>query len=79
MAVASNDHLAIWTVTENPSDYPGLFVARMSLVTEAGPVVTDRLATCPRLKVLQTWLAEQGLTRLPRQPDDDPVIVECWL
>lgn len=65
----------IWTVYASPSDYPGLYVARLH--TMQGPARS--IITCEDLDGLRATLASMGLVCLPRSPEDDPVIIESWL
>jgi hypothetical protein len=70
--------LTMWTIYENPKDYPGKWVVRAHRVgagivmphTEC--VVTESLEAARRAVPI-------GLIRLDRTPKDDPVIVEIWL
>ena len=64
----------IWTVYASPADFPGLFVARRWEVDRP----TADVLTAPTLAQLRAQLP-LGLHRLARQPDDDSVIVECWI
>jgi hypothetical protein len=66
--------LFIWTIYDHPSDFPDKFVARCfhyDKPTEAF-LLADTLDEIRRL-------IPQGLYRLDRQPNDDPVIVETWI
>jgi hypothetical protein len=72
----SADDLLIWTVCENPKDYPGMFTARPHSTRANAPC--DFLLTAPSIEAIRELLPP-GLTRLPLSPDDDPVIVETWL
>lgn len=68
--------LSIWTVYDNPTDYPGKFVARMF----DGEQPTPNVIICDSLEQLREILAFQlHLTPLCRSPEDDPKIVETWL
>lgn len=72
--MAEGGQLLLWVVYENPKDYPGSFVAR--------PGVTGGMACAVLLAdTLDELRADlpPGLTRLERDPTDDPVIVEVWL
>ena len=68
--------LWIWTVTYGTSDMPGKYAARPHSVRLQGAfgwaLVADTLA---ELRGQLPW----GMTQLPRQPEDDPVIVESWI
>jgi hypothetical protein len=67
--------LQIWTVYEKPKDFPHCFVARMFEGDEA----TDEIMVCSDLEPIRQELAKRGLVCLPRDENDDPVIVESWL
>jgi hypothetical protein len=71
--------LAIWTVYDHPSDYPDDYIAFRDEITSAGSRRTGEVIRSTDLKHLRTALADYGLTRLPRDLLDDPVIVETWL
>lgn len=73
------DDLAIWTVYDHPLDYPDKFVARKSLISSDGVKQTSTVIWSPDLEVVRETLARDGLVCLERSPDDDPVIVECWI
>lgn len=74
---ALHERLPMWVVYDSPSDYPGYWVARLHLSLPQ-PQATDCVLTALTLDTLH-WLLPAGLTRLPRQPDDDPAIFEVWL
>lgn len=76
-ALTEDGHLVLWTVTHNTSDYPQHYIARPSIVK---PEVTALAAIlmASTLTELRNILPI-GLTCLPRQSEDDPVIVEVWL
>jgi hypothetical protein len=72
--------LAIWTVYENPRDYPGKFVARRFDVDAKGPKPSASIIIAPNLKTLRSILAfEMHLICMPRNEGDEPQIVETWL
>jgi hypothetical protein len=68
-------HLAIWTIFDHPKDYPEGFIARMFEVGE-GP--TDQSVTGDLAFIRQVF-EDVGLTCIPRDPNDEPQIVESWL
>lgn len=70
--------LHIWTIYDHPKDYPDSYVARLSLVGPGITAVTNAMFTADTLEELRRLLP-LGLTRLPRQERDDPVIVEVWI
>ncbi len=72
--------LSLWTIYDHPIDYPEHFVARQFLVTGDGTVLTDSVITSSQLQTLRdTFEWDMGLACLPRNPEDDPKIVEVWL
>lgn len=73
----ANEELSIWTVYERPLDHSQNFVARRWLATPQ-PAPTDDVLFADNLDSLRQKMPE-GLVRMPRQPGDDPVIVETWM
>lgn len=70
-------HLPVWVVYDHPNDYPEGFVARMHVVIPSeGPTMMK--VEADTLKGVREQLPP-GLTRIPRDPNDDPKIVECWI
>lgn len=76
--MADPNDLSVWTVTENPSDHPGKFVARRHVVGRGEVRPTDDHHIADTLAEVRDMLPA-GLYPLPRQPGDDPVIVESWI
>jgi hypothetical protein len=70
--------LVIWTVTSDPSDYPGEFVARAHVVGQGGSGPTKYIVRGKTLKDIHDQLPP-GLVRFPRDDSDDPKIVESWM
>jgi len=74
------DDFVMWTIYENPSDYPGLFVARRWRIASDGslhcldPALVERT-----LQPIRDEMHRLGLYRLARSEGDDPVIVESWI
>jgi hypothetical protein len=69
--------LDMWTIYDHPLDFPNHFVARRWEVTEeARP--TNQIMVAPTLAILRAMLPP-GLTRILRDPRDEPAIVETWL
>lgn len=72
--------LAMWIVYDNPSDYPGKFVARRFDVDASGPKPSSSVIIAPDVDTLRDILAfELHLVCLTRDPSDDPKIMETWL
>lgn len=72
--------LAFHVVYERPRDFPTMFVVRRQVVMKEGGIVPDGDAMgFTTLEGAREHCEELGLTCLPRDPDDDPVIVETWV
>jgi hypothetical protein len=72
--------LAMWTVYAHPKDYPEKYVARRFDVDDKGAKPSESVIIAPDLETLRTVLEiEMHLTCLPRDRNDDPVIVETWI
>lgn len=78
MKVAVISALSIWTITENPADFPGKFVARRHEIAAGDHNATADHLVADTLDALR-WKLPAGLTRLARSVEDDPVIVESWI
>lgn len=76
---ALHPSLPMWVLYDHPQDAPDHFVARLWEAYSPQPTATNNVFLSRSLEDLRTWLAEQGLTCLPRYPEDDPVIIEVWL
>lgn len=91
---APDEGLELWTIYQKPKDYPDGFVVRRSLVgagrkcltCESGarhtntvcPLMDATAQYAPSLETARA-LVPRGLARIPRNPEDDSVIVEVWL
>ena len=72
--------ISIWTVYDDPTDYPGKVVARRFEVDSKGVRATDSIIIVPNLQMMwQIMVMQLHLTRLPRNEGDDPKIVETWM
>ena len=75
--------LSMWTVYDHPRDWPQWFVARRWEIRagEVAPVRTDDMVFGRTLEIVRMHIDRitPGLFRLPRQPGDDPVVVETWV
>jgi hypothetical protein len=69
----------LWTVYELYGP-PLQYVARLSLIDDAGAQDGDRIMASSYLETLRTELQSRGVRRCLRpDPTDDPMIVELWL
>lgn len=73
----SDNYLTIWVIYDHPADHPYDFVVRPSYVYP-GRVAFGPAKMSGTLEGARDLLPE-GLYRMDRDPDDDPVIVETWL
>jgi hypothetical protein len=73
------DVLAMYVVYEKPRDFPNDFVVRRwdIMAGHLEPVKTDWVRTGKTLAEVRRHVPE-GMFRLPRDPNDDPRIVEVW-
>lgn len=71
----------MWVIYENPSDFPGLFVARKHEIRCGTHNPTEEYYTAKLLKILRVWVQGKspGCIRIPRDSKDDPTIVESWM
>lgn len=76
------NELPIWTIYENPSDYPGKFVVRRGAVMQGGTYYLDPAPSFVGDSLAEARASlphERGLVRMSRSPGDAPQIVEVWL
>lgn len=67
--------LPIITIYAQPTDYPEHFVARLFAMDKP----TEYIWLSRTLEPLRETARQLQLTHFPRNPEDDPVIVESWL
>ena len=79
MDQSSEPFLVIYTIYENPTDYPGKFVVRKHDVI-AGSSTPDKLpcAVVSSLDEARKAIPE-GMVNIQRLPEDEPQIVESWI
>jgi hypothetical protein len=68
----------MWTVYDHPTDYPDGFIARLYLAYPGFAVPTPSIVTGSTLAQVRERLPP-GLYCLPRDPNDDPKIIETWI
>jgi len=77
--MTATNGLPLWVIYDHPRDFPDAFVVRCQTVDGTGVTIAPCARLFPSLARARAWLAQQGLTCLAREPEDDPVIVETWL
>jgi len=70
--------LPYWVVTSNPSDFRGKIVVRRWNVRDGQTESTNEHHVYDSLEQARRHRPE-GTTTIPRDPQDDPVIVETWI
>lgn len=80
VAVSREEAMRVYTIYFDPLDYPGAYVVRGSTVTE-GKVSHDRSVqgVADSLEAARELVPKGFDTLFPRQPSDEPQIVECWI
>lgn len=68
------NQIDIWVIYKHPKDFPNKYVVRHWI--NENP--TKTMYTANTLEEIRKKIP-QGLTLLPRFPQDDPKIVEVWL
>lgn len=74
--------IEVIAIYENPSDYPGLFVARSFVAVNGTPLpLAKPLAVVPTLEEARAAVRafRPDAVCFARNPNDDPVVVESWL
>lgn len=72
-------HLPMFTIYgKNTKDYPGWFVARL-FISLPTVLATPVVLYADTLQGIRDALPQCGLSRMERDPNDDPVILEIWL
>ncbi len=69
-------NLVMWVVYDHPKDYPDHFVARKWLAGKTAEA-TDEILLDTDLDSLRKQMPP-WLYCMPRQPNDDPKIIEVW-
>ena len=76
--IAHEGGMLVWTVYKSPGDYPGKFIGRPWKPWGIGAGPMDLHLVADDLQALRDQLPH-GVYRLPRNYEDDPVIVETWI
>lgn len=64
-----------WVIYKNPPEYPEAFVARRYV--RAKP--TEGVVISLKLEKIRAKMEDMRLRRVPRNPGDDPAILEIWI
>ena len=71
--------LVMWTIYDHPRDFPNCFVARKQRIRGNGIEHTAEVVQSDSLGKLRARFRRMGLVAIARHPNDDPVVVECWI
>ena len=80
--------MKIWTVYDNPLDFPGMYVARQFAIGLDSPdsvLAEEHHFAAIDLSEVRQWILDQAAREgvspfmLPPQKNDDPVISEIWV
>jgi hypothetical protein len=76
----NEETLAIYVIYDHPKDFPNTYVAKRDWIM-SGRVVRDTafILVSPNVEQLRDIFKQNGLTKLPRDPNDVPVILEYWI
>lgn len=77
--IDTNDGLTIWVIFDRPKDYPEYFVARKFIYKDGGMQATSLIFKNKEIENIRTNFRAKGFSPIPRQVDDDPVIIESWI
>lgn len=75
--MANTDVIDMYGIYDNPKDAPGKFIVRRWEV-RAGKVEGKERVIWDTLEEARKSVSN-GRTAIPRQPSDDPCIVETWM
>lgn len=79
MDQSSNPFLTVYTIYDNPTDFPGKFVVRKhNVVAGAAVPENDPHAVMDTLDDARKSIPE-GMVNILRLPEDEPQIVESWI
>lgn len=70
--------MVVYTIYDHPRDFPHNFVCRQYQVLPGQAEPTGEFWVAPSLEMVRA-LIPVGMTRIERDPKDDPVIVESWI
>lgn len=79
MGYGVNPILKIFTVTLGTRDYPNRVALRAHVIYPGRSEPENIVFLFRTLHAVRRWCLWMGLTRLERDPSDDPVIVESWI
>jgi hypothetical protein len=75
-----NNGLPLYFVYDHPKDFPNDFVVRRWMLVK-GELIPDKeiMMKTSNYADIKTEMMYMGLTKMARQPDDEPCIKETWI
>lgn len=77
--MAEKTVLTGYTIYDHPLDYPNDFVVRAWDVKKSGNLVLQNTVTRHETLEQARRRIPEGLSKVPRFLEDDPVIIEVWI
>jgi len=71
--------VTVWAVYDRPTEYPAHYAVRSHAFDGGRLSYAGECGLFPSLEDARESLLNRGLVCVPRNPADDPVIVECWI
>lgn len=75
MTDINDPRLPMWNLFNSPTDFPGMYVARLFYNDEP----QDKVLICEDLAELRKIMINKGLARLERHDSDPAQFIETWL
>lgn len=82
MMSGTTSGLDVYVVRRDASEFPGKYTCRCHTVKRGGSFgieISAEVLVADRIEPIRAEMKNRGLYRLPRFPNDDPTVVECWL
>jgi hypothetical protein len=80
MSLSPDGDLQVFTIYHRPADLPQCnYVVRAYVIRSGGPHPGDIVGVADTLNAARALIPLTADVCFPRQPDDDPVVVESWM
>lgn len=73
------DVLRMFTVCFDTADFPGQYTCRGHIIERGYTVPEMEVLVSSTYAPIRNEMVRRGLTKLPRSPQDEKVIVESWI
>jgi hypothetical protein len=80
-SIPDKNATVIWTIYDQPDDFPHQFVARRFEASNGEWLPTGQVIVAASITAIRKHLYEYHVCGhvIPRKPDDNPHVVESWL